>query len=351
MRLIIATDKGLIQYLRQNNSWVFSDLFFDGLPVSCFHVDGDGDWWVTLRHLHWGVKMYRSKNQGNDFDEVATPSFSSPEKTLKSIWEIQSRMLEGKKQIFVGTEPAALFVTDNNGKSYRSIKGLENHPSRPQWQGGGKGSMNPFLHTLLFHPERPDEWLVGISCAGVFMTKDAGKSWKTLNKGLSSPFLPNAIADIGHDPHSIKRHPIELNLLWQQNHCGIYFSDDNGAHWKQVSEDKIGLSYGFALAIDDENPACAWVIPVSADDRRVPLNHRLSVYYTEDYGSNWENVTGGLPQNPAFDVVLRKGLVKKGQHMAFGTNHGNVYVSDDAGQSWQNLSHHLSKVAAIYLLD
>ncbi len=351
MKLMIATDKGLIQYNKLGSSWGFSDLFFDGLPVSCFHVDVEGHWWVSCRHLHWGVKIYRSVNQGNEFQEITAPKFSTAKTLLKNVWEIQSRILNGRKQVFIGTEPAGLFISENNGTSFHAIEGLENHPSRSHWRGGGKGSINPFLHTLLIHPKRPDEWLIGISCAGVFVTYDAGTTWKSQNKGISSPFLPDAVADVGHDPHCIKRHPKQADLLWQQNHCGIYLSYDNGEYWQSVSDKVNELSYGFALEIEEAHPGNAWVIPVAADDHRVPLNHRLSVYHTQDFGNRWEKITQGLPDSLAFDVVLRKGMVKKGLDMAFGTNHGNVYVSEDAGQSWQNLSHHLSKVTALYFID
>ena len=351
MKLLVATDKGLIEYVQKDESWVFSHLFFDGLPVSCFHEDVEGHWWVTIRHLHWGVKIFYSKNQGTDFTEVSTPKFKPPKKQLKSIWEIQSRWVNGTKQVFLGTEPAALFLTSDQGKSFQQVEGLEAHPSRQKWQGGGKGSINPFLHTLLFHPERQDEWLIGISCAGVFCTKDAGSTWESRNKGLSSPFLPDAYADVGHDPHSIQRHPLDPNLLWQQNHCGVYISNDNAENWKELSDNNSGISYGFALTIDELDPASAWIMPVSADDKRVPLQHKLCVYHTTNYGKKWKNSSQGLPETAAFDVVLRKSFVKKEQHMAFGTNHGNLYVSNDKGLSWNNLSHHLSKITALYPID
>lgn len=345
MKLIAGTDKGLIIYQKTAQGWELADISFIGLPVSAFHEDGSGHWWVALNHKHWGPKIYRSTDQGESFKELNVPKFDHESGfSLRSIWTIASF----RDKVYVGTEPAALFEWD--GENFNELKGLSSHPSRSEWQGGGKGSKNPFLHTVVFNPENTEELMAGISCAGIMRSFDSGKSWEPSNNGLKAFFLPDSEAEIGHDPHAIIRHPRNSQILWQQNHCGIFRSTDGGSHWTDVSDpDQIAV-YGFDLVIDEEDTDTAWVIPAQSDDLRYPHHTRLEVYQTTDAGKSWKSKSTGLPQGISFDLVLRSGFDKKGSLMAFGTNNGNLYISENGSETWQTISQNLSAIRTINLL-
>lgn len=345
MKIAAGTDKGLVIYSKVNNEWKISDMCFIGLPIGAFHQDEQGNWWVAINHKHWGPKIYFSYNQGENFKEIPSPKFEHTEIRLRSIWTIASM----KCHVYVGTEPASLFKW--NGQSFDEVDALSKHPSRDQWQGGGKGSRNPFLHSIIFHPENPKEIMVGISCAGVFRSSDAGKSWVTLNNGLRAFYLPYSDTEIGHDPHSMIRHPKHHEVIWQQNHCGIYRSTDNGKSWNDLSDSLGKAVYGFDLVIDDEDIDTAWVIPAQSDDQRMPHQGKLAVYQTTDAGANWKALRNGLPQKAAFDMVLRSGFDKSGRIMAFGTNNGNLYLSSDNGENWIALSQNLSSVRTVNFID
>lgn len=346
MKLLAGTDKGLVSYRIDEEQWKLEEIFFAGLPVGAFHSDNQNRWWVAINHKHWGTKIYCSTNQGKEFQEIPAPKFAKESAfRLKSVWTINSNGTD----VYLGTEPAAIFKF--NGEYFEELNGLSTHPSRGKWQGGGKGSKNPFLHTILFHPENQREILVGISCAGVFISKDAGHSWMANNEGLKAFFLPNENVEVGHDPHSIQRHLADPNVLWQQNHCGVFRSTDNGEHWIELTgKDGIG-AYGFDLVIDEKDIDKAWIIPAASDDQRMPAEGKLIVYRTTNAGKTWEALTEGLPQEGAFDVVLRAGFKKKDQHMAFGTNNGNLYYSANLGQSWEAISNHLSGIRCVHWVD
>jgi photosystem II stability/assembly factor-like uncharacterized protein len=349
MKLIVGTDKGLLVYEWLGNNWTLMDIQFVGLPIGSFHLTNQGHWWVAINHKHWGPKLYQSSNEGQDYREVPVPAFDSHQ-SLKSIWTIESDFTESKEKLYIGTEPAALFVSDDQGQSFVELKGLSEHPSRATWQGGGKGSKDPFLHSVLIDPRNPNELLVGISCAGIFKSQDAGRSWTAHNQGLEAFFLPSSEVEVGHDPHSIKRHPINQDIIWQQNHCGIYRSDDNGDTWQNSSDPAGEASYGFDIAISEKDIDQAWVIPAQSDDHRIPNNNQLAVYTTNNAGQSWRALRDGLPQEAAFDMVLRDGLDKKGLHMAFGTNNGNLYVSRDEGQHWQSITNSLSTIRLVQFI-
>ena len=141
MKLVAATDKGLIIYAPTDGKWTLTHLAFVGLPVGAFHADEEGNWWVAINHKHWGSKLYLSGNEGKSFEEVAVPRHElNQNDTVRSIWTIQSTYINSALKLYIGTEPAALFVSDNYGQSFQEITGLSQHPSRPEWQGGGKGS-------------------------------------------------------------------------------------------------------------------------------------------------------------------------------------------------------------------
>jgi len=345
MKLIAGTDKGLLIYELKDGQWSLKDIQFVGLPIGAFHQTAQGIWWVAINHKHWGPKLYRSKDQGEHYEEIAAPRFET-KYTLKSIWTINS----DENRLYLGLEPAALFFSEDEGQSFKEVLGLSEHPSREQWQGGGKGSKDPFLHSILFHPALPEEILVGISCAGIFRTTDNGVSWNPNSEGLEAFYLPNSEVKVGHDPHSMKRHKQEPDIIWQQNHCGIYRSVDNGKTWNNVSDSDGRAFYGFDIVISEIDSNMAWVIPAQSDDLRIPYQNKLAVYKTVDGGKNWTAQRKGLPQEAAFDLVLRDGFTKADQQMAFGTNNGNLYVSYDEGENWETLSTSLSTIRSVQFI-
>ena len=247
--------------------------------------------------------------------------------------------------LWVGTEPGGLFYSDDQGKNFHLVESLWNHPSRldpGQWFGAGKDY--PFIHSIVLDPRDSDHVYVGVSCAGVFETRDGGKIWHAKNNGLVAAYLPNPKAEVGHDPHRILLCPAHPDILWQQNHCGVFRTTDGGEQWEEVSGKDGFPKYGFALAIDEEDPEVAWVIPAHSDEQRIPVSLKLTVCVTKDAGRNWSSIRNGLPAGHAFDLVLRHSLVKKGDALAFGTNNGNLYLSEDRGSSWLAISQNLPMV-------
>ncbi|MCE7991114.1 MAG: glycosyl hydrolase [Roseivirga sp.] len=351
MKLIAATDKGLMVYEQTDGVWKLKDIQFIGMPVGCFHCDErNGSWWVAINHKHWGPKLYKSTDDGETFAEVAVPRFDNPDFTLKSIWTIAHGAYDDPNRLYLGVEPAAIFVTSDEGMSFQELKGLSDHPSRPSWQGGGKGSKNPFLHTILVDPEDTSHLTVGISCAGVFQSYDGGGNWYPTNKGLEAFYLPNSNVEVGHDPHCMQIPASDPQVVWQQNHCGVYRSEDKGKSWTNVSDPNGIASYGFAIVADDRDAQKAWVIPAQSDDLRFPYKNQLAVYQTIDGGKSWNAQRKGLPQNGSFDLILRSAFHGKNDILAFGTNNGNLYASANGGESWEALSQNLSAVRQVALI-
>ena len=346
-RIFVGTSKGLITVVGKETTWKIENIYFRGFPVSMIFIDPrDQNWWVALNHKHWGPKLHRSMDQGKSWKAVPVPSFgdlTNEQVSLKKVWVMEAADKNQPNTYWLGTEPAALFQSD--GMSHKLVESLWYHPTRTKdkmWFGTG-GDL-PFLHSILVNPEDPDHVIVAVSSAGIFRSEDQGRTWEVSNTGLLAAYLPNPQASSGHDPHLILQSTQDPKIIWQQNHCGIYISRDYGKTWELVSSPEHHPHYGFCLAIDNSDPSKAWVIPAESDEERIAPNMNLSVYHSSNFGQSWRPLGKGLPSEPSFDIVLRNAFDRKDAVMAFGTNNGNLYVSDNDGENWSVVSNNLAKI-------
>jgi len=357
-KVVIGTTKGLVIFHQEGINWIFDSVRFEGLPVSMLYIDPRSrTWWTSLSHRHWGEKLHRSYDEGKTWQEVPVPEYKGQfyrhgkPATLKRIWTMEHAGLDRPNDLWLGTEPGGLFYSTDGGNHFDLVESLWHHPSRQdpnQWFGAGKDF--PFIHSIATDPHNSNHVYIGVSCAGIFETKDAGSTWNPINQGLVATYLPQPHPEVGHDPHRLLIHSIHTEVLWQQNHCGVFRTIDGGQHWLDVSGTGGFPKYGFALAIDDQDPLQAWVIPAHSDDQRIPVNLELTICHTRDGGTTWSTIPI-VPGSISFDLVLRHSFAKCGALLACGTTNGNVYVSADSGKSWKTVSHHLASVTCLVVTD
>jgi photosystem II stability/assembly factor-like uncharacterized protein len=264
--------------------------------------------------------------------------------------------------IYVGTIPGGLFVSRNDGESFELNRPLWNHDSRggdlfegegtglTHWYGtpaSEGGDFAPGIHSILVDPRDHKRVLVAVSTAGVLETSDGGETWRSRNKGMLMDYLPDPSAEWGHDPHAIALCPGQPDHIWQQNHCGVFYSSDGAANWKKVSDTEQGAHFGFPVAVDAEDGKTAWLLPGKADMQRTTIDGRLFVARTRDGGESWEQLRKGLPQENAYDVVYRHALDNSGDRLAFGSTTGNLYVSENRGESWSVIANNLPPIYSV----
>ena len=354
MRILLGTTKGLVQFEHRNKTLQLKQIDFKGYPVSMIHYDHIVDtFWIGLSMKHWGPKLFRSKN-GSEWQEVSAPLYpegalinSGKPATLRLIWSALYHCTQEK--LWVGTEPGGLFESEDGGESFELNMPLWNHPTRREhWFGGGRNHAG--IHTIASHPQNPDFLLIGVSCGGVYISHDAGKTWEPKNRGLKADYLPDPHGPYGHDPHAIRICESQPDTIWQQNHCGVFVSHDSAETWQDVTaEDHYGR-YGFPLVIDQQDPLKAWIIPAESDDQRVAKDLRLVVCKTEDGGKSWIRQTVGLPQVNCFDLVFRHAFDRSGGLMVFGTTTGNLFVSEDDGDHWIHAQSFLPPVHSVLIV-
>lgn len=350
-KLLLGTRKGLVVYENSKSGWKFKEDHFLGIPVSIVGINPrNGYWWAMQDHGHWGCKLHRSSDEGKNWQEIEAPKYPEGEEikdgipaTLKYLWAFATGGLNQDGRIYLGTEPGGLFISDDNGDNFSLNRALWNRSERKQkWFGGGRD--NPGIHSILIDPDDPDHIYIAISCAGVFESIDGGQNWNPRNKGLRAEFLPDPDSEIGHDVHRLVACQSDFKVMWQQNHCGIYRSIDSGANWTEVSQKDGPANFGFAIAVDDNDSNVAWVIPAKKDECRVAVDYALQVCRTEDGGKTWQSFTKGLPEKDCYDLIFRHALAVDDDTLAFGSTTGNLFLSEDRGESWDCLNTHLPTI-------
>lgn len=355
--ILLGTRKGLVVGRKKGGDWKITEVQFEGVPVSIAYADErNGTWWACLDHGHWGVKLHRSTDEGRTWAEVVAPAYPEGAEispgtpaTTRYLWAMQHGGKAHPQRLWLGTEPGGLFRSDDGGDSFQLVQSLWDHPSRPTgWMGGGRDHAG--IHSIVVDPRDEDHLLVGVSVAGVFESTDAGLTWSVRNKGLRAEFLPDPDSEVGHDPHLLVAAASNPDVLWQQNHCGIFRSTDGAASWQEVTEKDGPANFGFAIAVAQDNPEQAWVVPGLSDVTRVAVKNALCVCRTDDGGRSWQAFRKGLPQDFCFDIAYRHALAAAGDELVFGTTTGNVFTSADRGEHWKTLSNHLPMVYSVQLL-
>ncbi len=264
---------------------------------------------------------------------------------FKRVWHIEPSLTE-PDVVYAGVEDAAIFRSKDGGKSWQELSGLRGHGTGPQWQPGAGGMC---LHSILHDPSNPKRMVIAISAAGAFRTDDGGKTWKPINKGLHSQYIPNPTAEVGHCVHHIAMNGTRPNVLFMQKHWDVMRSDDAGDSWKEVSGN-LPTDFGFVIDVHAHEPETIYVIPIKSDGEHCVHEGKLRVYRSRAGGNEWEPLTKGLPQKDCYVNVLRDAMAVDSLEKCgvyFGTTGGQVYCSANAGNSWKAIVHDLPAVLSV----
>jgi hypothetical protein len=264
---------------------------------------------------------------------------------FKRVWHLEPS-LTNPDTVYAGVEDAALFKTTDGGRSWKELSGLRGHSSGPLWSPGA-GGMG--LHTIILDPKNENRIYIAISAAGVFRTDDGGKTWKPINKGLSSQYIPDPNAEVGHCVHRIAMHPSRPEVLYMQKHWDVMRSNNAGELWHEVS-DNLPSDFGFVIDVHAHEPETIYVIPIKSDSEHFPPDGKLCVYRSRTGGNNWEALTKGLPQKDCYVNILREAMAVDTLDpcgIYFGTTGGQVYASADGGDSWNAIVQNLPAVLSV----
>jgi photosystem II stability/assembly factor-like uncharacterized protein len=264
---------------------------------------------------------------------------------FKRVWHLEPSLTD-PDTVYAGVEDAALFRSTDGGENWKELPGLRGHGTGPKWQPGAGGMC---LHTIILDPSDPQRIFIAISAAGAFRTDDGGKTWKPINRGLYSQYIPDPKAEVGHCVHHIAMNPKRPGVLFMQKHWDVMRSDDAGDNWKEVSGN-LPTDFGFAIDVHAHESETIYVVPIKSDSEHFVPDGKLRVFRSRTGGNEWEPLTNGLPQSHCYVNVLRDAMAVDSLDKCgiyFGTSGGQVYASADAGDSWNPIVRDLPGVLSV----
>lgn len=367
-RLFVGTRKGLFTVERDGNGdagWSVTRATFLGDPVSIVFPDArDGYVYAAIGHGHFGVKLHRSADGGATWGECAAPAYPKlpegrePDRcpgrgieipwNLELVWALEAGGADEPGVLWCGTVPGGLFRSADRGDSWSLVESLWDEPLRKRWFGGGLDY--PGIHSVCVDPRDSRHVLVGVSCGGVWRTRDGGTTWQCQADGMRADYVPDQSANDPEiqDPHCLVQCASAPDALWVQHHNGIFRSTDGSASWTEVTE--AGPStFGFAVAVHPQEPDTAWFVPAIKDEKRIPVDGKLVVTRTRDGGRTFDVLRQGLPQDHAYDLVYRHALAidSSGDRLAFASTTGSLWVSENQGDRWSQVSAYLPPVYCV----
>ena len=362
VRLLVGTHKGafVLTSDERRKQWKVDGPHFAGWDV--YHVKGspvDPDRLYAAQSRGWfGQVVQRSDDGGATWEPVGNEfkyegatnthkwydNSDHPYEFLRA-WHLEPSLTD-PDTVYAGVEDAALFRTTDAGKSWEELPGLRTHPTASTWAPGAGGLC---LHTIILDKTHPDRIVTAISSAGAFRSDDAGKTWRTINKGLKSNYIPDPDAEVGHCVHHIAMHPSRPNVLYMQKHWDVMRSDNAGDAWHEVSGN-LPTDFGFVIDVHAHEPETIYVVPIKSDSDHFVPDGKLRVYRSRTGGNEWEALTKGLPQEDCYVNVLRDAMTVDSLDSCgvyFGTTGGQVYASADSGDSWQAIVNNLPSVLSV----
>ena len=305
---------------------------------------------MASRHWHWGPQVLHSDDLGKTWERGPEGAIRFPEDTgssLEAVWAIApSRAEEGV--VWAGTQPSALFRSEDNGVSFEMVRSLWDHPHRPEWGAGFGGQA---IHTLLPHPTDPRQVTVAMSTGGVYRTLDGGASWAPANRGIKAEFMPDDVQypEFGQCVHKVARDPEQPQVLYAQNHGGVYRSDDGGDSWGSIA-DGLPSDFGFPVVTHPRRSGTIYLFPLESSEGRFPPESACRVFRSRDAGATWQALGEGLPDHGFYAGVMRDALCVDDADPAgvyFGSRSGGVYASGDEGDSWSLVAENLPDVLCV----
>lgn len=350
--ILVGTKKGafLLESDAARKTWVLKGPYCATWPIQ--HVIADamsGAIYAAGGNPWFGPAVWKSADLGETWSHSSEGlAYAEGEEPVKAAWSLAV----APDGLYAGVEPAGLFRSTDGGVTWAHVSGLRAHPTCEHWNPGGAGLI---LHSIVSHPDDAQKVWVGISAAGVFHTADGGASWEPRNRGTRADFNPEdqRYPEFGQCVHNVVLAPGGGERLYQQNHCGMYRSDDGGKQWVSI-ESGLPSTFGFPAAAHPRDPDTLFLLPLNGDIKgRFMPDAKAAVWRTRDGGQSWADLREGLPQQHAYFGVLRQALATDTLEPAgvyFGTGGGELYASNDEGDSWTCVAQHLPSISSVETL-
>ncbi|HLY67389.1 MAG TPA: sialidase family protein [Chloroflexota bacterium] len=362
VRVLVGTRKGAFVLTSdgKRERWDVAGPLFAGWEM--YHLKGspvDPNRIYASQSSGWfGQQIQRSDDGGKTWESVGNQFAYEGEPgthqwydgTLRPweftrVWHLEPSLTD-PDTVYAGVQDAALFRSTDGGQTWKELPGLRGHGTGPSWAPGAGGLC---LHSIILDHSNAQRIFVAISSAGSFRTDDGALTWRPINHGLRSEYIPDPTAEIGHCVHHIAMHPSRPGVLFMQKHWDVMRSDDAGDNWYEVSGN-LPTDFGFTIDVHAHEPETIYVVPIKSDSEHFVHEGKLRVYRSRTGGNEWEPLTKGLPQSNCYVDVLRDAMSVDSLDSCgiyFGTTGGQVYASADAGDNWTPIVRDLPSVLSV----
>jgi len=368
--LLVATRKGafILKGDKSRRTWNIAGPLFFGHTVHHLVLDPRDrrTLLAAARTGHLGPTIFRSSDGGKNWQEAATPpAFPKAPEGQKgrvvdhTFWLTPGHASEANVW-YAGTSPQGLFRSEDGGATWAPVSGFNDHAQYSQWTGGEQDGTpdGPKLHSVLIDPRDARHLYIGMSSGGVFESVDGGADWKPLNAGCRADFRPDPYPEYGHDPHCVRLHPLAPDILYQQNHCGIYRMERAAGSWVRIGESmpkRIG-DIGFPIVLHPRDPAVLWVFPMDGTSvwPRTSPGGKPAAYVTRNAGKTWQRQDAGMPPSQGWFTVKRQAMSADAHEpvgLYFGTTGGEVWASKNEGGKWVSIARYLPEIYAVEAVE
>ncbi len=348
--LLVGTSKGAFVFTSNDGrrTWKPTGPYFKGNKI--YHITYDRRNKMLLASVNseqWGPSVARSFDFGKTwkFSESPPKYPKDSDWSVKRVWHIEPSVDDEPDVLFAGVEPTGLFRSDDKGESWKVNEALLKNETRSNWKPGAGGLC---MHTIMVDPRDTRKLHVGISAVGTLFSNDEGRTWKFQNKNVLADFQPDKYPEYGQCVHKLARHSSNPDVIYHQNHCGVYRSDDAGENWIDI-RNNLPSRFGFPIGVDANDPKRVYVAPEESDEVRVSLDGHFAVWASDNAGKEWFKLDAGLPKTSYF-VVLREGLATDLEDpcgVYVGTSTGQLFASRNQGKRWANIADGLPPILSV----
>ncbi len=372
--ILVATRKGAWFFHgdAQRKVWKTDGPHFLGHSISHVQLDPrDGRTLLAAAKTgHLGPTIFRSTDFGRTWKEAKQPpAFAKAAGGLlgrsvdHTFWLTPGHASE-RESWYAGTSPQGLFRSEDGGVSWAPLPSINDDAQFREWMGTVQDGTpdGPKLHSIIIDPRDPAHLYFAMSGGGVHESRDAGRSWTTLIKGLEVVEGFDAGTVSYHDPHCVRLCPGNPDRLYQQNHCGIYRLDRSGDpsddQWQRIGRKmpkRVG-DIGFPMVVHPRYADTAWVFPMDGTTvwPRTSPEGRPAAYVTRNAGRSWQRLDQGLPESQAWWTVKRQAMTVDAQAVPalyLGTSSGELWMGSEEGAHWSNLARHLPDIYAVEVAE
>jgi len=317
---------------------------------------------------HLGPTVFRSTDKGKTWKEAGRPpAFPSAgangdaakARAVSHTFWLSPGHASEPGVWWAGTSPPGLFVSTDDGVSWESVAGFNEHPMYWKWCPADGGTPDgALLNQIAIDPRDAAHMYIATSTGGVFETNDRAGTWRPLNKNVEANFFPDPYPEYGQDAHWIALAPTNPDRIWQQNHCGIYRLDRPGEKWTRIGKamPKTVGDIGFTIVPHPRDDKCAWVFPMDGSTvwPRTSPDGKPAVYRTRDAGRSWERQDKGFPKKQGWFTVKRQAFCRDGGKpvgLYLGTTGGEVWASTNEGGRFEQIAAHLPEIYSVEAVE